>query len=65
MNSPFSYPLIDLPDMQTANILIYDDNEALRISMEALITDHEDLNLLAAKPSAKKVIEDIRSSSRM
>jgi DNA-binding NarL/FixJ family response regulator len=60
MNSPFSYPLIDLPDMQTANILIYDDNEALRISMEALITDHEDLNLLAAKPSAKKVIEDIR-----
>jgi DNA-binding NarL/FixJ family response regulator len=60
MNSPFSYLLIDLPDMQTANILIYDDNEALRISMEALITDHEDLNLLAAKPSAKKVIEDIR-----
>jgi hypothetical protein len=54
MNSPFSYPLIDLPDMQTANILIYDDNEALRISMEALISDHEDLNLLAAKPSAKK-----------
>jgi DNA-binding NarL/FixJ family response regulator len=60
MNSPFFYPLIDLPDMQTANILIYDDNEALRISMEALITDHEDLNLLAAKPSAKRVIEDIR-----
>ncbi|MEO6284224.1 MAG: response regulator transcription factor [Dyadobacter sp.] len=60
MNNPFFYPLIDLPDMQTANILIYDDNEALRISMEALITDHEDLNLLAAKSSAKKVIEDIR-----
>jgi DNA-binding NarL/FixJ family response regulator len=60
MNSPFSYPLIDLPDMQTANILIYDDNEALRISMEALISDHEDLNLLAAKPSAKRVVEDIR-----
>jgi DNA-binding NarL/FixJ family response regulator len=60
MNSPFSYPLIDLPDMQTANILIYDDNEALRISMEALISDHEDLNLLAAKPSAKRVVEDMR-----
>jgi DNA-binding NarL/FixJ family response regulator len=60
MNSPFSYLLIDLPDMQTANILIYDDNEALRISMEALISDHEDLNLLSAKPSAKRVVEDMR-----
>lgn len=59
MNNPFSYPLIDLPDMQTANILIYDDNEALRISMEALITDQDDLNLLAAKSSAKNVVEDI------
>ncbi|WAC09275.1 response regulator transcription factor [Dyadobacter pollutisoli] len=59
MNNPFCYPPTALPDMETADILIYDDNEALRISMEALITDQDDLNLLAAKSSAKNVVEDI------
>jgi DNA-binding NarL/FixJ family response regulator len=41
-------------------ILIYDDNEALRASMEALITDEADFELLAAMPNAETVEIDIR-----
>lgn len=41
-------------------ILIYDDNEALRLSMEALITEQPDFELLAAMPNAETVITDLR-----
>lgn len=41
-------------------ILIYDDNEALRVSMEALITDQPDFELLAAMPNAETVETDIK-----
>jgi DNA-binding NarL/FixJ family response regulator len=41
-------------------ILLYDDNEALRASMEALITDEPDFELLAAMPNAETVETDIR-----
>ncbi len=41
-------------------ILLYDDNEALRASMEALITDEPDFELLAALPDAENVEKDIR-----
>ena len=40
-------------------ILIYDDNEALRASMEALIGDEPDFELLAAMPNAETVETDI------
>lgn len=40
-------------------ILLYDDNEALRASMEALITDEPDFELLAAMPNAETVETDI------
>lgn len=59
MNNPFTCSPTHFPAMQTAGILIYDDNEALRISIEALVTDHEDLNLIAARSSAKNVVRDI------
>ena len=41
-------------------ILLYDDNEALRVSMEALLTDEEDFELVAAMPNAETVDTDIR-----
>jgi DNA-binding NarL/FixJ family response regulator len=41
-------------------ILLYDDNEALRVSMEALITDQPDFELLAAMPNAETVGTDIK-----
>ncbi|MHA4739430.1 response regulator transcription factor [Dyadobacter sp. MSC1_007] len=42
-----------------ARILLYDDNEALRWSMESLIADHEDLDLLAAMPDAQNLAADL------
>src|SRR3989337_3300069 len=41
-------------------ILIYDDNEALRLSMEALITEQPDFELLAAMPNAETVTADLQ-----
>lgn len=41
-------------------ILLYDDNEALRVSMEALINDEPDLDLVAALPDAERVENDIK-----
>ncbi|MGB4846110.1 MAG: response regulator transcription factor, partial [Ferruginibacter sp.] len=40
-------------------ILIYDDNEALRLSLEALIADDAELELLALMPNAETVETDI------
>ena len=40
-------------------ILIYDDNEALRLSMEALITEQPDFEFLAAMPNAETVSTDL------
>jgi DNA-binding NarL/FixJ family response regulator len=40
-------------------ILIYDDNEALRTSMEALIDDEPDFELCAAMPNAETVETDL------
>lgn len=41
-------------------ILIYDDNEALRLSMEALIAEQPDFELLAAMPNAETVTTDLQ-----
>jgi DNA-binding NarL/FixJ family response regulator len=41
-------------------VLLYDDNEALRCSMEALITEDNGFELLAAMPNAETVETDIR-----
>ena len=41
-------------------IVLYDDNEALRASMEALIAEQPDFELLAAMPNAETVETDIR-----
>ena len=40
-------------------ILIYDDNDALRTSMEALIADDEEMELAALMPNAETVETDI------
>src|SRR5687767_110598 len=40
-------------------VLLYDDNEALRTSMEALITEDNGFELLAAMPNAETVETDI------
>lgn len=40
-------------------VLLYDDNEALRSSMEALITEDNGFELLAAMPNAETVETDI------
>lgn len=40
-------------------VLIYDDNEALRISMEALITNDDELELIALMSNAETVETDI------
>jgi DNA-binding NarL/FixJ family response regulator len=42
-------------------ILLYDDNEALRISMEALLTEQTDFELVAAMPNAETVETDIKA----
>jgi len=41
-------------------VLIYDDNEALRASMETLITEDQGFELLAAMPNAETVETDIK-----
>ncbi|AEV97073.1 DNA-binding response regulator [Niastella koreensis] len=41
-------------------VLLYDDNEALRHSMEALITEEQGFDLVAAMPNAETVETDIR-----
>jgi DNA-binding NarL/FixJ family response regulator len=41
-------------------VLLYDDNEALRSSMEALITEEQGFDLVAAMPNAETVETDIR-----
>ena len=41
-------------------ILIYDDNEALRSSMTALIEEEDDFELLAAMPNAETVETDLQ-----
>ncbi len=40
-------------------ILLYDDNEALRISMQALLTEDEEVEVLALMPNAETVETDI------
>ena len=40
-------------------ILLYDDNEALRVSMQALLQDVPDFELLAVMPNAETVATDI------
>lgn len=52
--------LFNLQYMPT-RILLYDDNEALRASMEALISDFPDFELLATMPNAETVETDIAS----
>lgn len=42
-----------------ARVLIYDDNEVLRMSMEALIAEQEDFELVALMPNAETVETDI------
>ena len=44
-------------------ILIYDDNAALRTSMEALLNDEPDLEVLAAMPNAETIMEDLQAFS--
>lgn len=44
----------------TIKILLYDDNEALRHSMEALITEEQGFELVAAMPNAETVETDIQ-----
>jgi DNA-binding NarL/FixJ family response regulator len=41
-------------------ILLYDDNEALRMSMEALLTEQPGFELAAAMPNAETVETDIK-----
>jgi DNA-binding NarL/FixJ family response regulator len=41
-------------------VLLYDDNEALRTSMEVLITEEQGFELVAAMPNAETVETDIR-----
>ena len=41
-------------------VLLYDDNEALRLSIESLVNEQRDLQLLAAMPNAETVEIDIR-----
>jgi len=41
-------------------VLLYDDNEALRASMEELINEQKDFELLAAMPNAETVVTDIQ-----
>lgn len=41
-------------------VLVYDDNEAIRTSIEVLIASEEDLELVAAMPNAETVETDVR-----
>lgn len=41
-------------------ILLYDDNEALRMSLEALIEENDDFELMAMMPNAETVETDIK-----
>jgi DNA-binding NarL/FixJ family response regulator len=41
-------------------VLLYDDNEALRASMQELISEQQEFELLAAMPNAETVVTDIR-----
>lgn len=41
-------------------VLLYDDNEALRASMEELISEQKEFELLAAMPNAETVVTDIK-----
>jgi DNA-binding NarL/FixJ family response regulator len=41
-------------------VLLYDDNEALRISLEALIEENDDFELMAMMPNAETVETDIK-----
>ena len=41
-------------------ILLYDDNETFRVSMQSLISDHPDLELLAAMPNAETIEIDLQ-----
>jgi DNA-binding NarL/FixJ family response regulator len=41
-------------------ILVYDDNEALRLSLGALIAEQPDFDLLAAMPNAETVSADLQ-----
>jgi len=41
-------------------ILIYDDNAALRISMEALLSDEPDMEVIAVMPNAETVATDLQ-----
>jgi DNA-binding NarL/FixJ family response regulator len=40
-------------------VLLYDDNEALRASMQELIAEQQEFELLAAMPNAETVVTDI------
>lgn len=41
-------------------VLIYDDNEALRLSIEALVESEDDLEIVALMPNAETVETDIK-----
>lgn len=41
-------------------ILIYDDNAALRMSMDALLSDEPDMDVVAAIPNPENVIKDLK-----
>lgn len=41
-------------------VLVYDDNEALRLSMETLIAEETDLEFIAAMPNAETVETDLK-----
>jgi DNA-binding NarL/FixJ family response regulator len=41
-------------------VLLYDDNEALRMSLEALIEENDDFELMAMMPNAETVETDIK-----
>ncbi len=41
-------------------VLIYDDNAALRNSMEVLLSDLPDMEVVAAMPNAETIIEDLK-----
>ena len=41
-------------------VLVYDDNEALRLSMEALITEQPGFELLASMPNAETIENDLQ-----
>lgn len=44
----------------STKILLYDDNEALRVSLEALIEENDDFELMAMMPNAETVETDIK-----